>query len=125
MESAWDISTGSGAVVAVLDTGVAYENYGPYCQAPDLAGTTFVPGYDFVNNDAHPNDDNWHGTHVAGTIAQTTNNGYGFAGVAFDCTIMPVKIANATNFEPGVKNMRKYITYLGSSNILRVKLLYP
>jgi serine protease len=95
MESAWDISTGSGVVVAVLDTGVAYENYGPYCKAPDLAGTTFVPGYDFVNNDAHPNDDHWHGTHVAGTIAQTTNNGYGFAGVAFDCSIMPVKIANA------------------------------
>jgi len=77
---------------------VAYENHGPYCQAPDLAGTTFVPGYDFVNNDAHPNDDFWpwgHGTHVAGTIAQTTNNNDGFAGVVFDCSIMPVKIADA------------------------------
>lgn len=102
MESAWDVSTGTGVIVAVLDTGVAYENYGPYCQAPDLAGTNFVLGYDFVNNDAHPNDDNWplpmpwgHGTHVAGTIAQTTNNNDGFAGVAFDCSIMPVKIADA------------------------------
>ena len=96
MEPAWDISTGTGVVVAVLDTGVAYEDYGIYCQAPDLAGTTFVPGYDFVNNDAHPNDDNGHGTHVAGTIAQTTNNNYGVAGVAFGCSIMPVKTLNAT-----------------------------
>ncbi len=98
MEPAWDISTGTGVVVAVLDTGVAYENYSIYCQAPDLAGTTFVPGYDFVNNDAHPNDDEGHGTHVAGTIAQTTNNDYGVAGVAFDCSIMPVKVLNETGY---------------------------
>lgn len=96
MESAWDISTGTGVVVAVLDTGVAYENYSIYCQAPDLAGTTFVAGYDFANNDAHPNDDQGHGTHVTGTIAQTTNNNYGVAGVAFDCSIMPVKVLNET-----------------------------
>ena len=98
MESAWDISTGSVVVVAVIDTGVAYENYNIYCQAPDLAGTTFVQGYDFVNNDTHPNDDEGHGTHVAGTIAQTTNNNYGVAGVAFNCSIMPVKVLNETGF---------------------------
>ena len=96
MESAWDMSTGNGVVVAVLDSGVAYENYGPYCQAPDLAGTTFVQGYDFVNGDTHPNDDHFHGTFVTGTIAQTTNNNYGAAGVAFDCSIMPVKILDNT-----------------------------
>ena len=67
--TAWDQSTGSGVVVAVIDAGVAYENFGSFAQAPDLAGTTFVPGWDFVNNDSHPNDDNAHGTHVAGTIA--------------------------------------------------------
>ena len=54
-----------------------------------------VGGWDFMNQDAHPNDDNWHGTHVAGTIAQTTNNGLGVAGVAFGTTIMPVKVLNA------------------------------
>lgn len=66
-----------------------------YEQAPDLAGTSFVAGYDFINNDAHPNDDDGHGTHVAGTVAQTTNNDLGVAGIAFDTSIMPVKVLNA------------------------------
>ena len=95
IENAWDLSTGVGVVVAVLDTGVAYENDGVYRQAPDLANTTFVPGYDFINDDDHPNDDNSHGTHVTGTIAQSTDNGLGVAGVAFDASIMPVKVLDA------------------------------
>ena len=95
MEKAWDISTGSPEViVAVVDTGIAHEDYGRYCQAADLAKTCFVQGYDFVNNDQHPNDDNRHGTHVAGTIAQSTNNNLGVAGVAFDTCLMPVKVLN-------------------------------
>jgi serine protease len=94
LEPAWDISTGSGVVVAILDTGVAYEDYGIYRKAPDLAYTSFAPGWDFVNKDAHPNDDHSHGTHVTGTIAQNTNNGIGVAGVAFNCSIMPVKVLN-------------------------------
>jgi len=44
MPSAWDRSNGAGVTVAVIDTGVAYEDYGPYAQAPDLAGTSFVAG---------------------------------------------------------------------------------
>lgn len=98
LEPAWDISTGSGAVVAVLDTGVAYENYGStYVIAPDLVNTLFVQGWDFVSSDegdSHPNDDHCHGTHVTGTIAQSTNNTTGVAGVAFNCSIMPVKVLN-------------------------------
>jgi len=92
MEQAWDVSTGLGVTVAVVDTGVAYETYGGFVRAPDLTGTIFVAGYDFVNNDAHPNDDEGHGTHVGGTIAQTTNNGMGVAGIAFNARIMPVKV---------------------------------
>ncbi|MGQ9502651.1 MAG: S8 family serine peptidase [Anaerolineae bacterium] len=92
---AWDYAGGQGVVVAVIDSGVAYEDFENYRHAPDLANTVFVPGYDFVNNDLHANDDFGHGTHVAGTIAQSTNNGRGVAGVAFGATLMPVKVLNA------------------------------
>jgi len=92
MEKTWDIATGKGVIVAILDTGVAYENYGGYKQAPDLSKTKFVQGYDFVNDDSHPNDNEGHGTHITGTIAQSTNNGVGVAGIAFDASIMPVKV---------------------------------
>jgi len=94
-ETAWDIQTGDpNVIVAVLDTGIAYEDFETFRQAPDLAGTTFVPGYDFINEDFHANDDQGHGTHVTGTIAQNTNNGIGAAGVAFGCSIMPVKVVS-------------------------------
>jgi subtilisin family serine protease len=94
---AWDVSTGQGVVVAVLDTGVAYEDDGPYRRADDLAGTTLVPGWDFVDDDAHPDDvpvpgQGSQGTHVAGVIAATTNNFLGGAGVAPGAAIMPVRV---------------------------------
>lgn len=98
-EPAWGNSIGAGVTVAVVDTGVAYENYPAslpkYLLAPDLANTCFVKPWDFVNNDAHPNDDNAHGTHVAGTIGQSTNNNVGVAGVAFGACIMPIKVLDA------------------------------
>ncbi|OQX53079.1 MAG: hypothetical protein B5M48_04035 [Candidatus Omnitrophica bacterium 4484_213] len=87
MEKAWDISTGSGVTVAVIDTGVR--------KGTDLADTCFVSGYDFVNDDSDPIDDNRHGTHVAGTVAQSTNNSIGVAGVAFDACLMPVKVLDS------------------------------
>lgn len=93
-EMAWSVSTGDNVVVAVLDTGIAYSKFKKYSLAPDLSGTSFVSGYDFINNDNKPNDDEGHGTHVAGTIAQTTNNALGVAGVAYNASLMPVKVLN-------------------------------
>ena len=94
--SAWDVTTGEGTIVAVIDSGVAYETSGPYVAAPDLAGTRFVPGWDFVSGDDRPNDENGHGTHVTGSIAQTTGNGVGGAGVAPGVAIMPLRVLDAT-----------------------------
>ncbi len=116
MEQAWDIETGElSVVVAVLDTGVAYEDYRRgrrrrYYLAPDLAGTNFVQGYDFIENDTHPNDDEGHGTHITGTIAQTTDNGIGVAGIAFNCSIMPVKVLDR-NGSGTVDSLAEGMTY--------------
>lgn len=92
MPQAWRRSQGEGAIVAVIDTGVLFRDHGRHRQAPDLAGTNFVPGYDFVDGDDTPDDGHGHGTHVAGTIAQSTNNGLGVAGVAPAARIMPIRV---------------------------------
>ena len=98
MVQAWDIEKGGSPsiVVAVIDSGVAYRTGGGFTQCPDLAGTNFVQGYDFINSDAFPDDDNGHGTHVCGTIAQSTDNDLYVAGIAFNCSIMPLKVMDRT-----------------------------
>jgi serine protease len=88
VESAWDETKGSGVTVAVIDTGIS--------PVPDLKDTKFVKGYDFVNDRIEAYDDAGHGTHVAGTIAQSTNNGYGVAGVAYEASLMPLKVLAAS-----------------------------
>jgi serine protease len=87
MPEAWKLGTGNGVVVAVIDTGVT--------QVGDLAGTKFVPGYNFIANNTNAADDHGHGTHVAGTIAESTNNRIGVAGVAYGAAIMPLKVLSA------------------------------
>jgi serine protease len=98
MPEAWELAAargapgGRGAVIAVLDSGVAYERYKGFRRAPDLRSGTFVKGFDFIDHDRHPNDQFGHGTHVAGTIAQATNNALGTAGIAYEAKIMPVRV---------------------------------
>jgi serine protease len=86
---------GRGVTVAVLDSGAAYADRGRFRQSPDLAWTRFVQGYDFVDDDPHPNDENGHGTHVTSTIAESTNNGVGLTGLAYGATIMPVRVLDS------------------------------
>ena len=103
---AWDITTGrSGVVIAVIDTGVAWDH-------PDFAGNIWVNtgetpgngtdddgngyvddirGWDFVDNDNDPMDFHGHGTHVAGTIAGVGNNSRGITGVMWTARIMPLR----------------------------------
>src|SRR4051812_4777735 len=86
---AWDVATGKGVVVAIIDTGIANDH-------PDLKGVKFAKGWNFVTKGPNAYDDQGHGTHVAGTVAQATNNREGVAGIAFDATLMPVKVLDAS-----------------------------
>ncbi|MEI7894238.1 MAG: S8 family serine peptidase [Myxococcales bacterium] len=94
-ESAWEYGCGRGVTVAVIDTGVACFDKEPFSRGTDLAGTRCTGGYNFVNDAEPAFDDHGHGTHVAGTIAQTTHNGKGAAGLAHCATLMPIKVLTA------------------------------
>ncbi|MCL5773800.1 MAG: S8 family peptidase [Firmicutes bacterium] len=96
--SAWRDSAGEGVIVAVIDTGVAFEDYKNFHKIEDLQDTKFVQGYNFVSRNIHPDDDHAHGSHVTGIIAQSTFNGKGTAGIAYKCSIMPIKVLSADGF---------------------------
>lgn len=88
---AWGLSPGYGSSsvkVAVLDTGLlrSHEDFTP--------ASRFLPGYNYVNGNGNPNDDCGHGTHVIGTVAATTNNGKGVAGMS-QATILPLRVLSA------------------------------
>lgn len=87
--SGWEETTGKDdVIIAILDTGVDLKH-------PDLINKLYANGYDFVNEDAEADDDHGHGTHVAGIAAAETDNNEGIAGVAWNCTILPVKVMDA------------------------------
>jgi len=86
---------GAGVSIAVLDTGVAYANRGPFRRSPDFNAHEFVQGHDFVAKNRYPNDRNGHGTFVAGTIAEATNNRIGVTGLAYGARVMPVRVLDS------------------------------
>ena len=86
---------GAGVIVAVLDTGIAYANHRPYVRSPDFRPGQFVAGYDFIARDSTPYDRNGHGTQVAGTIAEATNNRIGLTGLAYGAKLMPVRVLDS------------------------------
>ncbi len=87
-EEGWNITKGSKKVkIAVVDTGVDLDH-------PDLSGR-LVNGYNVLDPKSPPEDDNGHGTHVAGIISADSNNGVGVAGITWFNPIIPVKVMNA------------------------------
>ncbi|HET7785233.1 MAG TPA: S8 family peptidase [Myxococcales bacterium] len=84
---AWDTTRGEGVTVAVIDTGIY--------PVDDLDPARLVKGWNFVAHNDDARDDHAHGTHVAGTIAQSTGNGLGVAGMAPQAKLMPVKVLSA------------------------------
>ena len=91
--------SGKGARVAVLDTGIAYQDQEADLQEePRLRPKQFVAGYDFVKGNALPYDRDGHGTHVTGTIAERTNNGIAATGLAPAAKIIPVRVLDSQGF---------------------------
>lgn len=83
----------AGVRIAVLDSGIAYRRAkGGYRRSPDFSRGRFTRGYDFVDDDRVPVDDNGHGTHVAGTIGEDTGNGIGVTGLAYKAKLIPVRV---------------------------------
>ena len=137
---AWDTTTGSDSVVVgIIDTGVDYTH-------PDLAGNMWtnpgeiagngvdddgngfiddVHGFDFVNNDGDPMDDNHHGTHVAGTIAAQGNNARGVTGVAWDTSIMALKFlsASGTGYTSDAVRAINYATMMRTQYDVNIRVL--
>lgn len=111
MIEAWDITTGSADIkMAVIDSGIKMNhpeffgrilvNTQDSSDGFDTDNNGFIDdfrGWDFVNNDNNPTDDHGHGTNVSGIAMATGNNGFGYAGVDWNCKLLPIKVLDANN----------------------------
>ncbi|MBU4271129.1 MAG: S8 family serine peptidase [Planctomycetes bacterium] len=137
---AWTITTGSSSVVvAVIDTGVDYTHVdlaaNIWTNPGEIAGNGIdddrngfvddVYGYDFVNNDGDPMDDNSHGTHVSGTIAAVANNGVGVAGVNWSSSIMALKFldGNGSGYLSDAVRAINYATMMRNQYGVNVRVM--
>ena len=105
---AWPHSTGSGVTVAEVDTGADYT-------APDLQGQ-LQPGVDYVSSSNGGQDQNGHGTHVAGIIAAVQNNGIGVSGVAPGAKVLPLRVLDASG-SGTIDNVASAFAYAGQHDI--------
>jgi len=112
---AWNILQSASMIVAVVDSGVDTNH-------PDISGN-LLPGYDFVNNDSDPDDQNGHGTHVTGIIGAVGNNAIGITGVSWSVKIMPLKVLdqNGEGFESDVIEA---VTYAALNNVRIVNMSF-
>ncbi|MCA8987034.1 MAG: S8 family serine peptidase, partial [Planctomycetaceae bacterium] len=128
---AWDLTTGSSdVIIGVIDTGINYNHVdlvnNIWTNPGEIAGNGIdddnngfiddVHGYDFVNNDGNPMDDEGHGTHVAGTIAAQGNNGTGVTGVTWNAQLMAIKFLdrNGEGFLSDAVSAINYATRMGA-----------
>ena len=84
-----------GVTVAVLDTGIAYRDSESTLRSPDFAAKQFAKGRDYIDDDRLPLDENGHGTHIAGTIAEKTDNAVALTGLAYRAKLMPVRVLDS------------------------------
>ncbi|HUB32965.1 MAG TPA: S8 family peptidase [Bryobacteraceae bacterium] len=116
MEEAWTYTKGYGATVAVIDSGVGFMQGNAYMRPQDFTEMKFRAGHDWVDGDDMPaaEDEHAHGTHVAGTIAESTDNGVLGAGVAPEAAIVPLRIADAQG-RADTDNFAEALQYLADN----------
>jgi len=137
VDRVWNTTTGSNQqIIAILDTGVdwnhpdladnIWSNLDEMANNRDTDGNGFaddIRGWDFINNDNNPMDDNSHGTHVAGIAAARGNNGIGIAGISWNARIMPVKVLQSSG-RGDVATIARGITYAANNGATVINMSF-